>query len=89
VELDESGSNGEQVDDKASVNDQLDGLQDDNTIGSEGEEEDTDLLLNAVGAEPKAKDDMRSWEELCEQIKDDLWQGHRELLRSHIGTAVG
>ena len=40
-------------------------------IGSEGEEEDTDLLLDAVGAEPKVKDDVRSWEELCEQIKDN------------------
>ena len=47
-------------------------------IGSEGEEEDTDLLLDAMGAEPKAKDDVRSWEELHKQIKDDLWQGHRE-----------
>jgi hypothetical protein len=78
VELDESGSDGEQVDDTASVNDQLDGPQDDDTIGSEGEEEDTNLLLDAVGAEPKVKDDVRSWEELREQIKDDLRQGHRE-----------
>jgi hypothetical protein len=78
VELDESGSNGKQVDDTASVNDQLDGPQDDDMISSEGEEEDTDLLLDAVGAEPKVKDNVRSWEELHEQIKDDLWQGHRE-----------
>jgi hypothetical protein len=40
-------------------------------IGSEGEEEDTDLLLDAMGAELKVKDDVRSWEELCEQIKDN------------------
>jgi hypothetical protein len=78
VVLDESGSNGEQADDTASLNDQLDGAQDDDTISSEGEEEDTDLLLDAVGAEPKAKDDVRSWEELREQIKDDQRQGHKE-----------
>jgi hypothetical protein len=78
VELDESGSDGEQVDDTASLNNQLDGPQDDDTIGLEGEEEDTDLLLDAMGAEPKAKDDVRSWEELCEQIKDDQRQGHKE-----------
>ena len=85
VELDESGSNGEQVDDTASLNNQLDGPQDDDVIGLEGEEEDTDLLLDAVGAEPKAKDDVRSWEELCKQIKDDQRQGYREYApHSHI-----
>ncbi len=72
MELDESGSNGEHGDDTASLNDQLDGPENDDAIGSEGEEEDTDLLLDAVGLEPKVKDDVRSWEELREQIKDDL-----------------
>jgi hypothetical protein len=78
VELNKSGSDGEQADDTASLNDQLVGPQDDNTISLEGKEEDTDLLLNAMGAGPKAKDDVRSWEELHEQIKDDQRQGHRE-----------
>ena len=72
MELDESGSNGEHGDDTASLNDQLDGPEDDDAISSEGEEEDTDLLLDAMGLEPKAKDDVRSWEELHKQIKDDL-----------------
>ena len=35
MELDESGSNSKQVDDTASLNDQLDGPQDDDTIGSD------------------------------------------------------
>ena len=78
MELDESESNGKQADDTASLNNQLDSTQDDNAIGSEGEEEDTNLLLDAMGAEPKVKDDVRSWEELCKQIKDDQRQGYRE-----------
>ena len=76
VELVESGSDAEHGDDMASLNDQLDGPQDDDvdddTISSEGEEEDTDLLLDAVVSEPKVKEDVRSWKELCKQLKDDL-----------------
>jgi hypothetical protein len=38
-----------------------------------------------MGAEPKAKDNMRSWEELHKQIKDDQRQGYREHApHSHI-----
>jgi len=87
--LDKSESNGEQVDDTASLNNQLDGPQDDDVIGSEGEEEDTNLLLDAVGAEPKVKDDMRSWEELREQIKDNQRQEYREYApHSHINKLI-
>jgi hypothetical protein len=77
VELDEGGSDVEHGDDTASL-DQLDGPQDDDAISSEGEEEDTDLLLDAVGSEPKATEDVRTWEELREQIKGDLQNGYRE-----------
>jgi hypothetical protein len=42
--------------------DHLDGPQDndvnDDTISSDGEEEDTNLLLDAVVSEPKAKEDV-------------------------------
>jgi hypothetical protein len=76
VELVESGSDAEHDDDH------LDGPQDDDVhddaISSDGEEEDTDLLLDAVVSEPKAKEDVRSWEELREQIKDDLHRGHKK-----------
>ena len=58
MELVESGSNAKHDDDH------LDGPQDnnmnDNTISSDGEEEDTDLLLDAMVSEPKAKEDVRS-----------------------------
>ena len=76
--LNESGSNAEHGDDTASLDDQLDGPQDDDPIGSEGEKKDTNLLLDAVGSEPKVKDDVRSWEELREQIKDDLKMGYKK-----------
>ena len=82
MELVESGSDAEHGDDMASLNDQLDGPQDDDvdddTISSEGEEEDTDLLLDAMVSEPKAKEDVRSWKELCKQLKDDLHRGHKK-----------
>lgn len=35
-------------------------------------------MLDAVGSEPKAKDEVRGWKELREQIKEDLIKGHRE-----------
>jgi hypothetical protein len=35
-------------------------------------------MLDAAGTEPKAKDEVRGWEELREQIKDDQRKGHRE-----------
>ena len=35
-------------------------------------------MLDAAGTEPKAKDEVRGWIELREQIKDDQWQGHRQ-----------
>ena len=82
MELVESGSDAKHGDNTASLDDQLDGPQDDDVdddaISSEGEEEDTDLLLDAVVSEPKAKEDVRSWEELCEQLKDDLHRGHKK-----------
>ena len=35
-------------------------------------------MLDATGSKPKAKDEVHGWIELCEQIKDDQWQGHRQ-----------
>jgi len=44
---------------------------------SEGEEDDIDHAFDAMGFKPKAKDKVRRWEELREQIKEDLRKGHR------------
>jgi hypothetical protein len=61
-----------------SLNDQLDGPKDDEATGSEGEEEDVDLLLDAApGPSPKARNEVRGWEELCEQIKEDLLEAYK------------
>jgi hypothetical protein len=65
MEVDGSGSDTKGGDDAASLND-------DEVADSEGEEEDVDRLLNIVGPKLKAKDEVRTWEELREPIKDDL-----------------
>jgi hypothetical protein len=41
-------------------------------VGSEGEEQTIDNLLDAGGAEPKAIEEIQGWHELREQIKADL-----------------
>ena len=45
---------------------------------SEMEENDMDKFMDASGSEPKAKVDIRSWEELREQLKSDLQEGHKK-----------
>jgi hypothetical protein len=69
VEVDDSGSDAKGGDDAASLND-------DKARSSEGEEEDVDQLLDAVGPELKATDEVHGWEELREQIKEDLVKEH-------------
>ena len=77
VEVEDSGSDAESGD-AVSLNDQLDGPKDDEVTGSDGEEEDIDLLLDAVlGPELKAKDEIRGWEELHKQIKEDLLEAYK------------
>ena len=78
VEVEDSGSDAKGGDDAASLSDQLDGLQDDKANESEEEEEDVDMLLDAVGSEPKAKEEVCGWTELRKQIKDDLLKAYRE-----------
>jgi hypothetical protein len=78
VEVEDSGSDAKGGDDTASLSDQLDGSQDDEANESEEEEEDVDMLLNAIGSELKAKEEVRGWTELCEQIKDNLLRAYRE-----------
>jgi hypothetical protein len=77
VEVEDSGSDTEGGDDAASLSDQLDSPQDDEANGSE-EEEDVDMLLDAVGSELKAKEEVHGWKELRKQIKDDILKAYRE-----------
>jgi hypothetical protein len=56
-------------------NDDNDGDDDDDNnvvTNSDGEEETIDDLLDAGGAKPKPREDIREWHELREQIKQDL-----------------
>ena len=48
-----------------------DSPQDDEGTRLEAEEDDIDDMLDAMGTKPKAKDEVRRWEELREQIKDN------------------
>jgi len=45
--------------------------------GPEGEEDNIDNFMAAGGSEPKAKEDIRDWHELREQIKSDLGMAHK------------
>jgi hypothetical protein len=45
---------------------------------SEMEENDMDEFMDASRSEPKVKVDIRSWEELREQLKSDLREGHKK-----------
>jgi len=51
--------------------------QDNEATQSEGKKNDIDDVFDATGFEPKAKDKVHGWEELREQIKEDLRKGHR------------
>jgi hypothetical protein len=53
-------------------------LEDDTGLDSEDEEDNVDSFLDAGGAEPRAKEDVRGWPELREQIKDDLRAASRQ-----------
>jgi hypothetical protein len=45
---------------------------------SDREEDDTDTFMEASGSEPKAKEDIRSWKELQEQLKSDWLEGQKK-----------
>ncbi len=52
--------------------------EDDKATHSEGEENDMDHMLNAIGSEPKVKQDIHGWKELHEQIRDNQRNGHKQ-----------
>jgi hypothetical protein len=62
------------------------GGEEDNTGNtSEREEDDMDNFMDAGRSEPKAKEDIRSWEELQEQLKSDLLEGYKKNERpTHV-----
>jgi len=68
VGLDEGGSRSDGDGDVADSSREEDGQ---GNI-SEREEDDMDDFMDTTGSDPKAKEDIRSWEELREQLKSDL-----------------
>ena len=72
VGLDQGGSGSDGNDDIADPG----GEEEGNT--SEREEDDMDDFMDASGTEPKAKDDIRSWEELREQLKSDMVERYKK-----------
>ncbi len=53
----------------------------DDMLGSEGEEDEIDGLLNAGTSRLEAREDIRDWCELWEQIKSDLQSTQRNHLK--------
>ncbi len=45
---------------------------------SDREEDDMDNFIEASGSDPKAKEDIRSWKELREQLKLDWLEGQKK-----------
>ena len=58
IEVEDSGSNAKGGNDIVSLSNQLDSPQDDEANSLEEEEEDVDILLDAAGSEPKAKEEV-------------------------------
>jgi hypothetical protein len=86
IEANESGSGSEHDVDAAGPRHPLDDLgssdvpesEDDGVRNLDGEEEEMDDFHDTGGTQPKAKEDVRGWEELREQIKADLEMAHRQ-----------
>jgi hypothetical protein len=86
VELSESGSESDGDDDIAGSTHELDGVEDSKVLdpeeedleeGEEEEEEDMDNFIDASRLELNAKNDIRGWKELQDQIKSDMDEGHK------------
>jgi hypothetical protein len=74
VGLDESGCRSDGDDDIADLSDEAGSRG--NT--SDREEDNMDDTMDTIGSEPKAKEDIRPWEELQEQLKSDWVEGHKK-----------
>ena len=86
MELSESGSESDGDDDVAGSTRELDSVEDSEVLdpeeedleeGEEEEEKDMDNFIDASGLEPNAKNDIRGWKELRDQIKSDMDEGHK------------
>jgi hypothetical protein len=74
VGLDEGGRGLDGDDDIADLSDEAGSRG--NT--SDREEDDMDDTMDAIGSEPKVKEDIRPWKELREQLKSDWVEGHKK-----------
>jgi hypothetical protein len=74
VGLDEGGSGSDGDSDVADSSRKEDGQ---GNI-SEREKDDMDDFMDAIRLDPKAKEDICLWEELREQLKSDLQEGHKK-----------
>ena len=72
--LDEGGSGSDGDDDIADLSDKAGGRG--NT--SDREEDEMDNTMDTTRSEPKAKEDIRPWEELREQLKSDWVEGYKK-----------
>jgi len=83
VELSESGSESDRDNDIAGLTCELDSVENSSVLGpeeeekEEEEEEDMDNFIDPGGFELNAKDEIRGWKELQDQIKSDMNEGHK------------
>jgi hypothetical protein len=77
VELSEDGDESDGNDDIAGSDRELDNGEHNSTIGSDNEEDDINNAMEASGSQPRAREEIRRWEELQEQIKSDLEEAYR------------
>jgi len=56
---------------------ELDGVEDSDVLDPEEEEEDMDNFIDASRLELNAKNNIRRWKELQDQIKSDMHEGHK------------
>jgi len=77
VELSENGDELDGNGDIAVSDHELDGGEHNSMIGSDNEEDDIDNAMEVSGSQPKAKEEIRGWEKLREQIKSDLQEAHK------------
>jgi len=88
VELSESGSELDGDNKVVGSTCELNGVEDSNVLdpeeeedleeGEEEEEKDMDNFIDASGLEPNAKNDIRGWKELQDQIKSDMHERHKQ-----------
>src|SRR6266851_3734639 len=77
VELSENGDESDGNDDIAGSDHKLNDGEHNSIIGLDDEEDNIDNAMEASGSQLRAREEIRGWEELREQIKSDLEEAHR------------